>query len=260
MMRSGNTGSYRLLDPEGCRILADALDDTPETVDSVHMLRWGTCKAYVAGDPSRFDGVIVQPKDWPKEPTGFGSDPEVLWELLKAVKGWQFFLVDSECAPVLGEIIEQEMGVSVRYVDDVYHTLTQPVSTFHDVAVRQLALADLELLESASPQFSQNFWGSARALLAEGIVAGAVVSGQIVATALTGALSEHYADIGVYTHQDWRCRGFATAAASIVAKRVQDNRQVPVWAADEDNPPSLRVARKLGFTEVSRRSYIILDK
>jgi ribosomal protein S18 acetylase RimI-like enzyme len=260
MMQSGNAGFYHPLDPEECRILADALGDTPETVDSVHKLRRGMCKAYVAGEPSRFDGAIVQADDWPTGLTGFGSDPQVLWELLKAVEGWECVLLDSGRAPVLGEIIEQEMEVRVRYLDDVCHILAKPVLTFRDEAVRQLGLADLELLESAAPEFTASYWPSHRALLSEGIIACAIISRQVVAAALTAGRSDRYADVGVYTHKDFRCRGFATAAASVVAERVQEAGQTPVWSTDEHNTPSLRVARKLGFSEVSRRTYVLLDR
>ncbi len=260
MMHSGDSGLCNPLGLEECRILAEALGDAPETVDSVHLLRQGMCKAYVAGDPSRFGAAIVQANDWPTEPTGFGSDPQVLWELLKAVSGWDCILVGSECALMLGEIIEQEMRVGVRYVDAVSHVLTKSVSRVDDKAVRQLAPADLDLLESAPPEFRINCWGSAHALLSEGIVACAISSRQIVATAWTVARSPRHADLGVYTHQDFRCRGLATAAASIVARRVQQAGQTPVWGVGEPNKASLRVALKLGFIEVSRRTYVILEK
>ncbi len=259
-MPSGDAGFYRPLGVEECRILANALGDTAETVDSVHSLRRERCKAYVAGNPSRFDGAILQPNDWPTEPEGFGADPQVLWNLLKSVRGWTCVLVDSECAPILEKIIEREMGVRLRYLEAVYHVLTKPVSAFHNETVRQLALADLELLQSAPSEFSDSLWGSPRALLSEGIVACAIVSEKIVASAFTAARSERYADIGVYTHKDFRCRGFATAAASIVARRVQEAGQTPAWGAGEDNIPSLQVARKLGFNEVSRRTYVILNR
>lgn len=251
---------YRALGVEECRVLANALGDTAETVDSGHSLRRGTCKAYVAGNPSRFDGAIVQSNHWPTEPEGFGTDPQVLWDLLKSVSGWNCVLVDSECAPMLGEIIERQMGTRLRYLEAVYHVLTRPVSAFHNEAVRQLALADLGLLQSAPSEFSDSLWSSVRALLSEGIVACAMISQKIVASAFTAACSGPYADIGVYTHKDFRCRGFATAAASIVARRVQEAGQTPVWGAREDNIASLQVARKLGFNEVSRRTYVILNR
>jgi len=58
----------------------------------------------------------------------------------------------------------------------------------------------------------------------------------------------------------WCGRGFATAAAAIVAQCVQEAGQTPVWGAGEGNTVSLRVASKLGFTEVSRRTYVILAR
>ncbi len=260
MMHSGDSGLCNPLGLEECRILAEALGDTPETVDSVHLLRQDMCKAYVAGDPSRFGAAIVQANDWPTEPTGFGSDPQVLWNILKSVRGWTCVLVDSECAPILGKTIERERGVRLRYLEAICHVLTKPVSAFHNAAVRQLALADLGLLESAPSEFSVSVWGSPRALLSEGTVACAIVAQKIVASAFTVACSERYADIGVYTHKDFRRRGFATAAASMVARRVQEAGLTPVWGAGENNIPSLQVAHKLGFTEVSRRTYVILEK
>jgi len=85
-------------------------------------------------------------------------------------------------------------------------------------------------------------------------------SEEIVVIAHTSARTEHYADIGVFTLKEWRGRGFATAAASIVAKRVQEVGQIPLWSTGEDNIASLRIAQKLGFTEVSRSTYVIPEK
>ena len=84
-----------------------------------------------------------------------------------------------------------------------------------------------------------------------------MVDGRIVGTAQTSAITARYADIGVSTDERWRERGFATAAASIVARRVQETGRTPVWSCGEDNMASLRVARKLGFEEVSRLTYVI---
>jgi GNAT superfamily N-acetyltransferase len=254
------SSQYLPLDPKGCRVLSDALGDTPETVISVHSLRRGLCKAYVAGDPSRFDGAVIQWDFLPSEPEGFGSDPKILWDLLKSVKGWDCICVASECANALGQIIEKKMGVRVRYYGDINYILSKPVLNFQNDAVRQLTLKDLKLLESAPAEAQGCGFGSSRGLLSDGIVACAIVSEKIGAIAHTSARTERYADIGVFTLKEWRSRGFATAAASIVARRVQEAGQIPVWSTGEDNIASLRVAQKLGFTEVSRSTFVILDK
>lgn len=259
-MQLASSNSYIPLDQKGCLALADALGDTPETVISVHELRRGLCRAYVAGDPAHFDGAIVQGDSCPDEPAGFGSDPEILWDLLRSVEGWGCVDVASECATGLGEIIEAETGRHIRYYGGVYHTLSRLVISFQNEAVRQLTLADLELLESSPEELRGSAFGSNADLLSEGFIACAIVSGNIVATALTSARTDRHADIGVFAVEEWRGRGFATAAASIVARRVQGAGQIPVWSAGEDNFASLRVAQKLGFTEVSRRTYVIPNR
>jgi RimJ/RimL family protein N-acetyltransferase len=227
-------------------------------VHARHLLRRGNCIAYVAGDPAHYAGAIVQAEDWPDEPIGYGRDPHILWDLLRSVEGWTCIAVDLECASRLGEIIEREMGVRVRYLDDVHHTLSGPVRAYRDPAVRRLTLADLDLLASAPRAFRASLWGDARALLTEGIAAGAVVGGRIVATASLSAATERYGDVGVYTDEAYRGRGLATAAASIVAGCVQEAGRTPVWSAGAHNAASLRVAAKLGFVEISRRRYVIV--
>lgn len=248
-----------LLDPKQYPVLAAALGDTPDTVQSTHILRRGLANVYLAGDPARFEAVILQAIDWPEEPTGFGTDPDLLWELLQEMEGWTCILVDSGCAPALAAIMKAELGRRTRFLEDVAHLLTAPAPVIRNQAVRRLTRADLELLQSAPPELRAGLWSGLRELLAEGIIACAVVAGQIVATALTAACSERHADIGVYTREEARGRGYATAAASLVARAVQEGGRTPVWSAGAHNAASLRVAQKVGFEEVSRRTYVILD-
>jgi hypothetical protein len=252
-----NTGQYVPLDPDAGQALADVLGDTPETLISVHLLRHGLCRAYVAGDPADFEGAIVQATGFPTEPTGFGSDAGVLWALLQAVEGWDCINVSTTCAHPLGDLLSQGTGTTVRYLDDVYHTLTAAATEVENRAVRLLTEVDLDLLASARPELRASCWESVEGLLTEGIVACAVVEGHIVATALTAARTERYAEVGVYTEEAYRRRGCATAAASLVARQVQEAGQIPVWSAGGHNTASLRVTHKLGFVEVSRRVYVI---
>ena len=247
------------LDQKERMALADALGDTPETTIAVHRLRNGFCRAYIAGNPEHFRGAIVQEDFCADEPAGFGSDPEVLWDLLKSVEGWGCVNVSSECAESLGQIIERETGHRVKYYGDVYHVLSKPVVGFQNAAVRQLTLDDLDLLESSPEELRGCGFGSTRRLLEEGFVACGIVASKVVAIAHTSARTDRYADIGVHTMEEWRRRGFVTAAASIVARQIQAANQTPIWSTGEDNFASFRVAQKLGFTEVSRRVYIIKD-
>jgi RimJ/RimL family protein N-acetyltransferase len=239
-------------------LLVDALGDSPETVISVHLLAQGLCDAYVAGDPEHFRGLIVHSHQDRGEPIAFGANAQALWELLKMARGWWCVNISEACAPRLGSIVVKETGRAVRYYADVHHTLTRPTVPFEHEAVRLLTFADLAMLDSAAAEVRGGFgWASGEHMLEEGIVAGTVIEGRLVAIAYTSAHSRKHADIGVTTLKQWRSLGLATAAATLVARQVQERRQVPVWSCGEDNYASLRVAHKLGFAEVLRRVYVI---
>ena len=246
-----------LLDKPGRQLLADTLGDTPEAVISIHKLRRGLCDAYVVGEPSNFDGAVLQSHELPGEPTAFGDDPVALWRLLRGMRGWTCVNVPATCAPALGELIEGETGEPVRYYGDVYHTLTRPAARLEDEAVRRLEISDLTLLRTASPRVRVLGFGSVGDLLQDGFVAGAVVSGELVALSFTSAVTKSHTDIAVATLEGCKNRGFATAAAFLVTRLVRESGRTPVWSAGEDNVASLRVARKLGFEEVLRRVYVM---
>jgi predicted GNAT family acetyltransferase len=95
-------------------------------------------------------------------------------------------------------------------------------------------------------------------LLEDGVVAGAVVDGELVAVGSTLAVSVLYADLAVVTLGAWRGRGLATACASLVAAAIRRSGRLPVWSTGEDNVTSLRVAQKSGFKAVGRRTYVNL--
>ena len=246
------------LTPQECLVLADLLGDTPMTVISASRLKQGMCDAYIAGSlPNSVDAAIVFDAYCSDEPAGFGTDAEALWQLLKATDGWGCVNVDNACAASLGALIEADRDTSIRYYGDVCHALLEPVYAYPNEAVRLLTLADVEHLAKAPAEVQGNGYKTCEAMLTEGIAAGAVVEGNIVAIAHTYAETDLHADIGVSTVEEWRENGFATAAASLVAQEIQAKGKVPAWSCGEDNAASLRVAQKLGFTEVGRRTYVI---
>ena len=247
--------SPRPLDPDGVRRLIEAIEEKPETVVPLHLLQQGTCDSSAVGDPASSGAVVVRSHSLSAEPFGIGDDAEGLWALLRHLDDWTCVDVSPAVAPRLGALIRDATGKRACYYDDVYHTLTRPAPVIDKPAVRELTRDDLGLLEAGVR--GTGFRGGLMALLEHGAIAGAVVDGRIVGTAQTGALTARYADIGVHTDEPWRGRGFATAAASIVARRMQATGRIPVWSCGEDNMASLRVARKLGFDEASRLTYVI---
>ena len=240
-----------------CLTLANIIGDTPMTVISAARLKHGMCNAYVAGTLPDVTAALVFDAYCPDEPCGFGVDPDALWQLLKATDGWSCINVDTACAEPLGTLIEADTGISVRYYGDVCHALLAPVHHYRDETVRLLTVEDVERLAQAPTEVQGNGYKTHEAMVTEGIAAGAVIEGNIVAIAHTYAETDLHADIGVSTVEMWRKKGFATAAASLVAEEIQAKGKVPAWSCGEDNTASLSVAQKLGFTEVGRRTYVI---
>ena len=245
------------LNPADFAELANTLGDTPETVVAVHLLRKKLCKAFVAGSPTSFSAAIVQGYFDSEEPRGFGTEAQALWELLQLVEGWDCIGVNRQCAKPLGDLIEKSNGVKVRYYGDVYHSLTRPVRLFTSEYVRELTTQDRNLIASAPIEIQGSGYEDMETMLSEGIVAGAVDTDQLVSIAHTSGVTDLHGEIGVGTLEPWRKRGLCSAAASIVSNRLQEEGRVPVWSTGEDNFASLRVAAKLGFQEVSRRTYVI---
>lgn len=240
-----------------CLVLAEVIGDTPMSVISTSRLKQGMCDAYVAGTLPDIDAALVFDAYCPDEPCGFGTDADALWQLLKATDGWGCVNVDTPCATSLGALIEADTGTPIRYYGDVCHALLAPVHRYSNEAVRLLTLADVERLAKAPAEVRGNGYKTHEAMVTDGIAAGAIVDDNLVAIAHTYAETNLHADIGVSTIEAWRKRGFSTAAASLVAQEIQARGKVPAWSCGEDNYASLRVAEKLGFTEIGRRTYVI---
>lgn len=245
------------LTPQECLVLSDIIGDTPMTVISASRLKHGMCDAYVVGSLSDVDAALVFDAYCTDEPCGFGTDADALWQLLKATDGWSCINVDTSCATSLGALIAADRDTAIRYYGDVCHALLEPVHRYPNEAVRLLTLEDVPRLAKAPAEVQGNGYKTHEAMLTDGIVAGAVVDDNIVAIAHTYAETDLHADIGVSTLEQWREKGFSTAAASLVAQEIQARGKVPAWSCGEDNFASLRVAEKLGFTEVGRRTYVI---
>ncbi len=245
------------LTSQECLVLADVIGDTPMTVISASRLKHGMCDAYIAGSLPDVDAVLVFDAYCTDEPCGFGTDADALWQLLKATDGWSCVNVDASCATSLGALIEADTGTPIRYYGDVCHALLEPIHHYSNEAVRLLTLEDVSRLAKAPAEVQGNGYKTHEAMITDGIAAGAIVDGNLVAIAHTYAETDLHADIGVSTLEAWRKKGFSTAAASLVAQEIQAKGKVPAWSCGEENYASLRVAEKLGFTEVGRRTYVI---
>lgn len=253
--------------PEPCsalarEALAGALSGSPWTVTAVHLLRRDMGTAYVVGDPSSPAAALVF---WTtavstdrQRALAFGADVDALWSLLQAVGNWSVVSIAGEHADALRAAMERDLGMPVKVRANRYHVLMEPSREFTHPLVRRLSAEDITLMENAPPFLQQGrLFGGARRLLREGIVAGAIDAGTLVATAHTATLTDEYAEFGVATLTRYRRLSIAAATASLVCRGVQAIGRVPVWDCAEDNEPSRRLAEKLGFVPIGRRVDLI---
>ena len=253
------SAQVRRLDPSECEALIRALGDTPETVIAVHQLRHGLCQAYSEAGSDHHDAVVLRPSHPSDELVGFGPRRRV------AGAG----------APGPPRLVLRARGgrdrTSARSDPGGRSGAADPLPDgylSHDGTARRGQLAPvgpvldgrgLDLLDRGPARHPGGLPGvrDLERLLQDGAVAGAVIDGELVAVASTWAVSERYRRPGGRNCGPWRGQGMATACAGLVAAGIQRSGRVPVWSTGEDNVASLRVARKLGFGEVGRRTYVI---
>jgi GNAT superfamily N-acetyltransferase len=241
-------------------IVAAALEDRPETIFAAGRLRRGLCPAYLLGSLTAYDYVLVEV--FPGQLAAFGSDPQALWELLQLLPGgraWKSLGVAADQATAVVALLGQLSGRRLPTQTAIYSRLSTPVPVYQHALVRLLAAHEVNLALSGPGGSIGAAYGSPQALLAEGWVAGAVVDGELVARAHTSCHSVTYADVAIATREQWQGQGLATAAASLVCQRVQQDGRTPIWSTTEDNHVSRRVAQKLGFEDYSQLIYVIAE-
>jgi RimJ/RimL family protein N-acetyltransferase len=245
------------LGPHGMTALANIIGEAPDTVMAIHALRQGRCRAWTMGKPGRDWAAVVQHSSFPDEPFGFGEEPRSLMTILSTIGAWTAVCLPLSVGERFARLLESETGRACSLTEEIYSTLERLRPVPVPASVRLLTERDLNLM-MASDDLGMGDWrfGSAQALLQEGVVAGAVVGDQLAAVAFTAGIGDRYADVGVVTHQDWRGRGLATACAASVCSELLQRGLVPVWGTPVENHTSRRVAEKLGFEEVSRRVYV----
>jgi GNAT superfamily N-acetyltransferase len=223
-----------------------------------HALRRGACRAWVLGRTEQPQATVIQLASFPDEPVAFGADPWNLLAVLRHAGQWTAVNVPVFLGAKLAAALQRLTGKACTLTEEIYSVLLQPAPDLGASPFRLLTPDDLPMMEAATGVLGMGDWrfGSAGALVREGIVAGAIVGNQLAAVAFTAGIGDRYADIGVVTHQDWRGRGLATACAAIVCREIQARGLTPVWGTSVENLASRRVADKLGFEEVSRRVYV----
>jgi hypothetical protein len=81
-------------------------------------------------------------------------------------------------------------------------------------------------------------------------IAATFAGGRPVSFCYAGAVTESLWDVAIDTLVEHRRQGHAASCAAHMIRHMAREGKHPVWAALEENPPSWRLARKLGFAAV----------
>jgi GNAT superfamily N-acetyltransferase len=148
-----------------------------------------------------------------------------------------------------------------KFWERVVYELTTPIrpQAIPGFTLRRLSVADAAALETLHPDLHwvAKTWGGMAGMAANGYAWSAFDAQRPVAVACTFFLGEQYEDIGVATDPDFRRRGLSAALTQNVCLDIQSRGRRPSWNTSTDNPASMRVAEKLGFT-LQRRDRLFL--
>lgn len=241
------------------RKLADALGDDPETALPVHLLRQGHGLVHMVGELPTFRAVVIEDYSVGSELMAYGGDVYAFWTILQEIPEWDIVNAPAAVARELAALMQEEMKVANHMVDDIYQVPSGPVAVVPNPDVRLLTPADAALLDDTPEDIRLGFDDDLQSVLEEELVAGAIADGRIVATGATYGLAEPFVDVAISTLEEYRCRGYARAAASLVCAGTQQRGHTPIWSCAPTNIGSLSVASRLGFHEVSRRVNIVVE-
>ena len=79
--------------------------------------------------------------------------------------------------------------------------------------------------------------------------------GQVMALAGTNWQSPSFAEIFVYVHPRGRARGWGKSVVSACTVALTEKGLKPLYMAEEDNQPSMRIAEGLGYVDTGHREF-----
>ncbi len=80
---------------------------------------------------------------------------------------------------------------------------------------------------------------------------------EIVASASLNWQTKQFAEIAVFTHPEYRRRGWGRSVVSAMVNHILANGRIPLYTASENNIPSRQLAQKVGFSDTGLRKILL---
>ncbi len=112
--------------------------------------------------------------------------------------------------------------------------------------MRLIAPSELSSIDGLPPDLLSELRVAAR----RSPITASLVGGRPVSFCYVAAQTEGLWDISIDTLAEHRRQGHAARCVAYMIEHMRRQGRMPVWGAEETNPPSLRLAAKLGFVPV----------
>ena len=100
-----------------------------------------------------------------------------------------------------------------------------------------------------------HFWTDAENFLKHGAGFSLFYNNELASTAYSAYVHDNFLEIGIETIEEYRGKELAQSVCSALIDYCLQNNLEPVWSCRLENTASCKLARKLGFEPVSKRSY-----
>ncbi len=223
--------------------MAVALPDIPRWVEPRSLLLSGECEVFGADEDGKIGECGFVVRDPEEAGISIVGRPSARAIRESVAREWEDEAVFSppESRGLVSEALpEWEFGSAIFHLtDDLSKLLEAPTD---DARIVELSDMDFEdLPDDLRPWIETTF--------AKGTpVASAYSDGRAASFCCAASATESLWDISVDTIPEYRNRGFAARCVSVMARHMLPLH--PVWAAEESNIPSMRLAAKLGFIPV----------
>jgi hypothetical protein len=100
-----------------------------------------------------------------------------------------------------------------------------------------------------------NFWENAEHFYNNGIGFSLFYENKLASTAYSAYVHDDFLEIGIETLDEYRGKGLAQYSCSALIDYCLQNSLEPVWSCRLENTGSYKLAQKLGFEPILKRSY-----
>ncbi len=231
--------------------IAERQGDHPHLVIPFHALMSGRCETWASGN-----SIIIRASYIADEPFVYGDDVEGIAECLATLNDWTMVTVDPDIATPLASVLSSRLGIPFFLNSDNYFAQSSPRASDTNEGLRQLSLADADLLACCPRQIQGGNREWAERLLTEGLAIAAFEGDQIVCVMHAYCITPRFADVSANTLPEYRRKGYARRAGAMLCDLIRKRERIPTWSTSGENVASQELAGNLGFERIMTRSYV----